>query len=380
MPTGSTRAADISAAEYAERQACARRLAADRGWPGIAVLGRGGGTHDRHGDLWYLTGHYQAYPYLHDRPPLWSGRSHALLVLPVDGPSVLICSAPEWEDALPVEEVRVSGDFGGLAREALRTVAGGGLVGADTAPTTLAGVLADAAMEADDELLEPLRRAKSAAELELIREACRIGSRAVDRFAAAAQPGASEGEAVAAALGDALADGAWPYICAVAAGDRDRSYTGRPSPGYRSEREFVAGETVRIDLVLVHRGYYCDFGRSFPVGGGVPAVCAAVDRLRAGLAAAVAAAVPGAAAGDVAAAGSAALGDAEQAYPPHWGHGLGLGWEGPWLLPDSREPLEANYTLAIEATISLGGATVSGEENVLVADPPEVLTDAGWAT
>ncbi|MDX6593573.1 MAG: ectoine hydrolase, partial [Gaiellales bacterium] len=164
----------------------------------------------------------------------------------------------------------------------------------------------------------------------------------------------------------------------VAAGDRDRFYTGRPSPGYRAERLFVTGETVRLDLVIVYQGYYCDLGRSFAVGGADADVSAAVSRLREGLTAAISAAVPGATAGDVAAAGVKALGSAEQAYPPHWGHGLGVGWEGPWLLPNSDEELAPGYVLAVEATISVGCVTVSGEDDMLVGDPPEVLTDARW--
>jgi Xaa-Pro aminopeptidase len=133
-----------------------------------------------------------------------------MLVLPVDGPSVLVCSAPEWEDSLPVDDIRSGDDFGALAREALQAVKGGGLVGFDTAPASIADILSDAKLAADDELLEHLRRSKSPAEIAVIRDACRIGSRAVDRFIAAAVPDATEGDAVSAALGEVLAKGAWP--------------------------------------------------------------------------------------------------------------------------------------------------------------------------
>jgi Xaa-Pro aminopeptidase len=372
--------ARIAHAEYRARQQRVRDLMGAQGAPGVAVVGRGGGTYDRHGDLWYLTGHYQAYPYLHDRPPLWSGRSHAVLVLPVEGPSVLVCSAPETEDALPVDEVRSGSEFVALCREALGPVCRGGrLVGLDALPASLARQLPLDAMTSDDDLLEPLRRRKSAAERAILRHGAHIGSRGIDALMAAVIDGAAEADAVAAGLEPSLRAGAWPYMVSLAAADRTNSYTGRPSPGYRPERRFRNGELVRLDYVIVYDGYYTDFGRTFTVGQPAPDVLEAVTKLRRALDAAIQAARAGATAGDVAAAGAGSVGDGRLVYPPHWGHGLGLGWEGPWLLPGSEEPIERDYALAIEATIEYGGITVSGEENLLVGpDGSEVLSTAGW--
>jgi Xaa-Pro aminopeptidase len=136
---------------------------------------------------------------------------------------------------------------------------------------------------------------------------------------------------------------------------------------------------VRLDYVIVYDGYYADFGRTFTIGSPDPAVQDAVTKLRRALAAAIQAARPGATAGDVAAAGAASVEDGRLGYPPHWGHGLGLGWEGPWLLPGSAEPIEQDYALAIEATIQFGDITVSGEENLLIGvDGADVLSTAGW--
>jgi Xaa-Pro aminopeptidase len=370
----------VTAAEYRARQERVRDLMAVQGSPGVAVVGRGGGTYDRHGDLWYLTGHYQAYPYLHDRPPLWSGRSHAVLVLPVAGPSVLLCSAPEMEEGLPVDDMRSGGDFAALCRDALDPVRRGGrLVGLDALPASLARQLPLEQMLPDDDLLEPLRRRKSVSERAILRHAAHIASVGIDSLTAAATEGATEAEAVAAGLEPALRAGAWPYLLSLAAADRTSSYTGRPSPGYRPERPFRAGELVRLDYVIVYDGYYADFGRTFTVGSPDPAALDAVTKLRRALDAAIQAARPGATAGDVAAAATASVEDGRLGYPPHWGHGLGLGWEGPWLLPGSAEPIEQDYALAIEATIHYGDITVSGEENLLVGEgAPEVLSTAGW--
>ena len=59
-----------------------------------------------------------------------------------------------------------------------------------------------------------------------------------------------------------------------------------------------------------------------------------------------------------------------------WGHGLGLGWEPPWIGPDDHQVVEQGMCLAVErraAVEGLGGAQY--EDNVIVgAAGPELLT------
>lgn len=359
-----------------------RAAAAERGWPGVAVLGRGGGTYDRHGDLMYLSGHYQTFVYLADRPPLWSGRSHALLVIPVEGEAVLLCSAPEVDPDVAVDDVRFTSDFPAEAAASLGELGGGGFSGFDVTPATVAGRLPLDRFEPAEPLIESFRRHKSEAEQRLLRHACAIGTDAVEALMAAAQPGATEGEAVAAAAEVVVLAGGAFYAVTLAVGDRAAGFTGRPFPGFRAERCFAAGEVARLDLAWVYEGYYCDFGRSWVVGGSGENERAAglISSLRSGLDAAVASASPGATAGAVARASLAALpAGVETGYPPHWGHGLGMGWEGPWLLPDSDEPIEADYALAIEAVVRSDGLAAGGEYDVLVTPSgPEILTPASW--
>ena len=374
----------IDAIEIGRRQQVLRELAADHGWEGIAFVGRGGGTYDRHGGLLWACGHYQAFPNLPDRPPLWSGRAHAVFTLPVEGRSTLLTSAPELGDEVVADEiVTAEGDFGARAAALLAPVAGGGLVGADAIPWPLARAIEPDRFTRADAELEALLRRKSHGEIAVLRHACAAGTAAVDALMRAARPDATEGEAIAAALAPAARAGAMPYLVALAVGDRATAYTGRPLPGFRAERQLIAGEVARLDLVLVYEGYFCDFGRSWVIGGpdhAAPATRAMLDGLRAGLDAAVAAAVPGATAGAIARAGARALpSDLETAYPPHWGHGLGTGWEGPWLLPDSTELIEEGMTLAIEVAVHGPGGHAAAEQNVLVSDTgPELLTPAGW--
>lgn len=375
--------ARIPAAEFAARRERLRRAAEERGWPGVVVFGRGGGTYDRHGDLLYLTGHYQTYPFLRDRPPVWSGRAHAALILPTDGDPVLLCSAPEVSPEVDIADIRVArGDFAAQCAEVVQSLGDGGLAGLDAIPASLWPALGLDRFENADDLLERMRRRKSPAEQALLRQACAIGTTAVDALIRAAAAGATEGEAVGQAAAVACERGAVPYLVAFATGDRASCYTGRPLPGWRAERELTAGDPARLDLVIVLDGYYCDFGRSWVIGGAEPdhPLQFLVDTLREALDAALAAAVPGAPASAIGRAGEASLPESVTVgYPPHWGHGLGLGWEGPWLLPDNDEELQEGYALAIEVALAHQGQTLAAEQDVLItSDGAELLTPAGW--
>jgi Xaa-Pro aminopeptidase len=103
------------------------------------------------------------------------------------------------------------------------------------------------------------------------------------------------------------------------------------------------------------------------------------------MAAALAALRPGVVLADVARACETALAASAHArrhgVPEHlmggyWGHGLGLGFEPPWIGPDSREVVEPGWCLAVErraAVPGVGGAQY--EDDVLIGpDGAEVLT------
>ena len=84
----------------------------------------------------------------------------------------------------------------------------------------------------------------------------------------------------------------------------------------------------------------------------------------------------GALIGEVVAAGEAALAEwTRPQYPDHWGHGLGMGWEPPFLLPGSSERLEAGMTLAIERGVRSASASAYLEHDILVTESlPESST------
>ena len=85
----------IEPAEYRERQRRFAECIAAAGMDAAVVISRGGGTFDRFANVFYLTGHYQSYAYLPETPGLFSGRSHAALVVSASGEAVLCVSVPE---------------------------------------------------------------------------------------------------------------------------------------------------------------------------------------------------------------------------------------------------------------------------------------------
>jgi Xaa-Pro aminopeptidase len=389
----------IDPAEYRARQARLAAALAAAGYRGAVVVSRGGFTVDRAADVLYLTGHYQAYVYLPDEPPHWSGRAHTIFLLRADGENCLLLSTPEYDAARIVADRFAHGpDFLAETVARLRAfgLAGGriALIGADVLPARmwrrLQAALPGADFEDADELLAAPRRIKSAAERELIRRATAVNRRAVTAFAESLAPGRRESDAVAAAQAVATAEGAGVYYAAASSGEMSWAYASSPQPGF-SQRLLRAGDLVRLDLCIVVDGYYSDFGRTFVVGEPSSEQRRLLETLHAALDRTIAAIRPGVRAAEVVAAGDRGLaelgvaldrpaqpGEIAAGYPAHWGHGLGLGWERPWMVVDETLTIEENMHLAIERAIALEGVgTVAAEQNLLVGREGVELLTAG---
>ncbi len=387
----------IPTGEFLERQTRFAQRLVSAGLDGALVVSRGGGTYDRHGNVCYLTGYYQPFVYLPENPPRWSGRSHTILVMAASGHSLLCVSVPEEHGHTPIvaDDVRAGEDFIeiviGAARDLGLDHGRVGVVGLDSLPANLwdrlrAG-LSESALEPADDELAALRRRKSPAEQEVIRLATNVGRRAVSAYLEALAPGVTEGEAVAAAAASVTRDGGGIYLLAASSGQETGSYTARPLPGF-GNHTLQQGDLVRFDLVCVVEGYLSDFGRAAVVGEPTAAQARLLGALHSGLDAAIAAIRPGVSVREVVAAGDDALreagvvldpgapGELRAAYPPHWGHGLGLGWERPWFVDSEDLVIEDGMYLAIERAVTLEGVgTAAAEQNLLVhKDSIEVLT------
>ena len=213
----------------------------------------------------------------------------------------------------------------------------------------------------------------------------------------AAVPGANEADVAAVLHERVVREGGAIYNVVVSSGAA--STTLGPSGGAAgaagwTTRRLAPGELLRIDAYGSLAGYLFDLARTVVVGderagtvggGATDEQAELIDALRASVRAGIAALRPGVALADVARACEEALAASDHArrhgVPAHlmggfWGHGLGLGFEPPWIGPDSAERVEAGWCLAIErraAVPGLGGAQY--EDDVLVGPGgPELLT------
>ena len=391
----------IPAAEFSERRARLRELAAERGLDGLLVVSRGSNGADWGADVVYLTNHYSAFPQIPDRPGQWSGRGHSGVVMPVGEEATLVVEIPDWrEDLVPVEDVRVELDLWAGLADTLRDRGLGsgkvGLIGRESilhvAIDRITEALPDLELVWADDLIEGMRRIKSPAEIVLMRESTRVGSEMVSAFVEAAVPGATEADCVLAALNCGIPQGAFPLDIPVASGPNVDHFLWDRMPSWNTERKLEAGDMIHPDMYGTVNGYFYDMVRTTVAGRKVTeaqrevleASISVVEHIIEGMR-------PGVACGELFERGAAWLSEHDFEVPgseesagvamlgqsyPSFGHSLGLAWENPSLVPGEEAVLEPNMVIAVEAEVGRPGAgTGAFEHNVLVTDDGiEVLT------
>ncbi|MFT3974968.1 MAG: M24 family metallopeptidase [Amaricoccus sp.] len=383
--------------EYKIRQSRFAAALREMGLAGAVVLSRGGATLDRYGDVLYLSGFYQSYSYMPETPGLFTGRAHAALVINATGESRLCPAVAEFApgSVLAGGIVRI-GTFAESVARAMAELGipaqGAGLVGGDVLTWQMQGLLAERmpglSWRPCDEALHRLRRSKSTAEFAAIRRAAQLHVTAVQAMKAAMVPGCTEAGLIATFADVVLRGGGGVYFAVMSSGPGIDRLASHPAPGF-STRQIAAGEMMRFDTGIVLDGYLSDFGRTWVMGPPSAPQARLLDVLHAALDRAIAAASPGATIADIARSGDAALvesgvvdsdagpGSLYSGFPVHWGHGLGMGWERPWITADETMPITPGMYLAIERTITLScTGTASAEQTLLVHDGHvEILTE-----
>ena len=221
---------------------------------------------------------------------------------------------------------------------------------------------------ADADILRSLRLVKSEAEIEKIKTACQIATRAFDRVPEIARIG----QPLAPVFRDfqrlCLDEGAdWvPYLAGAAA---PGGYGDVISPA--DDRPLEAGDVLMLDTGLVHDGYFCDFDRNFSVGSPSPDVAAGNSRLIEATYAAFEAARPGATAAELFhVMDKIVTGGAGGSEAGRYGHGLGMNLtEWPSLIPTDHTPLVERMVLTLEPGIELApGRALVHEENIVIRE------------
>lgn len=385
------RTPSIATEEFAARRSVAVEAAGKAGFDALLVCSRGGGCLDRYADVMYLTNFYTSFPYTPDLDGEWTARAHAFLILPVGADPHLVIDMPDLgqirlEDGRTTYTNLVLEGTVAALRQAGLAAGRVGLVGSDVLTFHMhryfAAALPSLRLEPADALLSGLRMLKSPAEVDLLRRAAWIGSRAIDAMMDAAVPGALHGDLVAAAMQVLAPHGGALYNSFMASGrgGEGGKLVRNGFPTWGAAERLESGDFIRVGLSGVVDGYVFDLSRARPVGA-VPA--RQIEMFEAAISvveAAIAAVRPGATAGEVADAGFAMqrqLNLPAKSVFSALGHGVGLGWDSPWLSSGTDTRIAPSMVLCLERTIMVDGFLGDFEETVLVTESgAEILTDA----
>jgi Xaa-Pro aminopeptidase len=377
--------------EFAARRAAATGAARERGLKGLLVCSRGGGTLDRYADVMYLASFYTPFPYIPDQEPRWAGRAHAFLLLPVAGEPLLIVDVPHHPTAQTGKvEIVTAPDTVGAVAEGLRarSMAAGevGIAGADTIPWSvmrrLAAEVSPVSFVPADDILSHLRAVKSPREIALLRRASEVGSRALDAMMDAARPGVTHAEVFLAGQQMLISERAIMQNAFMISGRGGENATvvRNAFPTFGAEEPLAEGQWFQVGISGVLDGYLFDLARSTAVGETSPPQVDAFETAIACVDASIAAIRPGATASHVAEAGLGMMRDLGYDLGGAFagmGHGIGLGWDAPWLIPGDETVLQPGMVLCVERGVRRDGFSGDFEETVLVTESgPELLTPA----
>ena len=381
----------IPSSEFAGRRDRARQAVREADLAGLLVCSRGGGTTDRYADVKYLTNFYTRFPYIPDVPGEWTGRAHAFVVLPADGEPVLVADdRPERDSDLAIGEISVTGDVTGsvIATMQKAGLAEGrvGVAGSDTLPWSLHNALAEALPEVRwvpaDDILGRLRMVKSPGEIAMLRRASQVGSRATEAMLERAVPGATHGEVVAAGMEVLVTAGGILYNSFMSSGKggNDPVTVASSFPTWGSDDVLEDGDWFHVGISGAVDGYYFDHARSKPVGHATAEQVRVFEAPLLAVREAMAVIRPGVTAAEIARAGREkleSLGFEFEGSFKGFGHGIGLGWDSPWLVESDHTPIEENMVLCVERSVRHMGYVGDFEETVVVTrDGCELLTDA----
>jgi Xaa-Pro aminopeptidase len=369
----------VAAEEFVARQKKAAAAAAARGFDALLACARGGGTVDRYANVYYLANFYSSFPFITDRRPDWSARAHSFLLVPAQDAPLLIADMAVNREEVPVADVIVGDDvlksLAGAIRERGLSRARIGIAGSDVLPHSVFRVLErelpEVRWEEADDILIEQRMVKSPAEIAILRRASEIGSHAIEQMMEAARPGATHGEIMGVGLQAIAREGGILYnnFMSSGRGGNQASVVASDFPTWAATEPLEEGQWFQIGLSGVWRGYYFDHSRSKPIGPAVPGQIEAFEAAIACVEAGIAAVRPGVTAGSVAEAALSKL--AELDFSPEsdfsgLGHGIGMGWDAPWLVPGDKTLLVPGMVLCIERTVHKHGYVGDFEETVLV--------------
>jgi Xaa-Pro aminopeptidase len=392
----------ISPREFASRRKAALKVAEERGLKGLIVWSRGGNSVEAYGHVYYLTNFHSLFPIVAGDGP-WVSRGHAALILPVGGDPVLVTDyLDDPEDRITVRDVRVALD---IAEGVVSVMRENGLLGAKVGLAGRDSLLHSAYQRMEqvagrkltfspaDDIIDRLKWVKSEAELDMIRKAAAVGVKWMKASMGAIAEGRTDAEIVGEGMRVLCANGGVQQDVAIASGPYAGNYFGSSGvPHWNWKRKLEKGDMVHCDQWGPVDGYYTDFARSTVVGGKPNAGQREVLEGAIGVVHHIIdGAKPGVTFGDLWLMGAQWLADNGLPSPlgkpedggnafslqfPCYGHSIGLGIDGPWLVKGATEIVQENMVLAIEALVGRAkiGAANFEQDIIVKKKGNEILT------
>lgn len=380
--------------EYEARWARVEAEMARRGLEAAIVFGRSGGTNDRCGDVLYLTNFFSTASGQGYDSAVFEGRAfNSVLLRRGQMPELHTDEPGVREELIPTDRIHSANKpFRDIARAvaALKLDGPVGLVGSDVVPLKYWKVMQEEAPGIDwrieDDLVLSVRRIKSAREMDAMRIAGNTASRALNRFIEGLVMGRSQTEAAAEASREVVRSGGTIHMLPTNHGDMIDTFVANPIAAYTHSAP-KEGDLVRACVYgPMFEGYYQDPSLT-TVCGLKPKSAEQKEMVETGariVEAIIEQIAPGRNILEVAQHarnlfvqyGSASNQMAEKW--PHFGHGLGLFFEPPYLGVDflkGDETFEPGMAFGVEAFFGQPGLGSAGfEQNLLVLEDGIELT------
>jgi len=371
--------------EYEARWAKVYAEMKRRGYETAVVFGRSGGTNDRCGDVLYLTNFFSTASGQGYDSTIFQGRSFNSVLLRAGEKPELHADEPGLRGELIATDRIVSSNapFRDIAEtlKARKIKGPVALVGSDVVPFKYWRILQEVAPDidwrAEDDLVLKVRRIKSAREQDALRIAGETATRALNRMMEALIAGRSEADAAAEAAEEVVRSGGTIHMLPVGHGALIDYFVRNPIAGYSFDTP-RKGDLVRGWVYgPLFEGYYLDPGRTAVCGNrptpeqrdlvetGARIVEAIMEQIK-----------PGAKVKDVALYGRALCkqygAESNQMAEkwPHFGHGVGLFFEKPYIGPEmctDEDTFEEGMAFGVEAFYGRANLGSTGfEQNILV--------------
>ena len=343
------------------------------GQEGFAALLAFSAYQERQGNVAYLVNHFVPIPNVMSHV----GLGYAALLLRVDSAPTLVAPLGYDQHAVcGLDRAWTQPDFVG---ELARAIEQSGVAtsriavaGCDVIPheyfRALMAVCPQVSFEPTDDILESQRAAKSPNEIELLREAARVGDKGLEAAMGAARAGASQFDVELAARRASLEAGAdfIPRI-RVVNGTRVGTFGWPPV----SDRSLEDGDLVYVDLIGWCNGYGFDGSRVTVVGTPDERQREYLEKLVAATDTMIDAIKPGVRV-------TLQSSEMQDCHVTPSGHGIGLEInEQPWLTEGQMAAFAPNMVLAVEPTVfcdEMGGVNI--EDMILVKeDGVEILSE-----